>query len=227
MSPRAKMVVRRMGLRKRKKADLLEELQKKGFKKMSELDAILEGRSVDEPDSKDDGAEKSDYDYLLNMNLWSLTLEKVEEIKKLRDQKIEELSELVKTTIETMWDRDLEALLKCLDEIDQVEAEEAEAAGNAAGDRRKRKATRATAAAAPPKRKPGPKRQGADGEGGATDKALLRKPLQEGVSMETVAKTTWGSSEPMQRKERPTAEGGIAVSSGASSTQAVGARFKA
>merc|ERR1719195_1615334 len=156
---------------------------------MSELDAILEGRSVDEPESKDDGAEKSDYDYLLNMNLWSLTLEKVEEIKKLRDQKIEELKELVKTTIGTMWDRDLEALLKCLDEIDQVEAEEAEAAANAAGDRRKRKATRATAAPAPPKRRPGPKR--ADGEGGATDKALLKKPLQEGVEMEAVAKTTW------------------------------------
>jgi len=116
-------------LRKRKKVDLLEELQKKGFKKMSELDAILEGRDVDdEPDSGNADAEKSDYDYLLNMNLWSLTLEKVEEIKKLRDQKIEELQVLIKTTIETMWDRDLEALLKGLDEIDQQDAEEAEAA---------------------------------------------------------------------------------------------------
>merc|ERR1719356_557119 len=63
------MVVKgELELRKRKKADLLSELKKKGFKPMSELDAITAGRSVDEPESKDDGAEKSDYDYLLNMN---------------------------------------------------------------------------------------------------------------------------------------------------------------
>merc|ERR1719232_1803732 len=37
----------KLELRKRKKADLIKDLQKKGFKKMSELDAILEGRNVD------------------------------------------------------------------------------------------------------------------------------------------------------------------------------------
>jgi len=194
------MVVKgELELRKRKKADLLEDLQKRGFKKMSELDALLEGRSVDEEENKaseDKDADKSDYDYLLGMNLWSLTLEKVEELKKLRDQKTEELNELKKTTIETMWDRDLEALLKGLDEIEALEAQEAEEAAAFAGERRKRR--KATAPPPAPKRKPGPKSGGGD-QSPNTDKALLKRPLQEGASTEEVEKTTWGSGAPLVR----------------------------
>merc|ERR1740121_2284293 len=137
------------------------------------------------------------------MALWSLTFEKVEEIKKQLAIKIEELEELRKTTIEMMWDRDLEALLKGLDDIDQLEAEEAEAMANATDERRRKKGGRGgLAAPPPPTHRPAPRRGTPDDEGGVADRALLRKPLREGVSISTegMAKTTWGTGERSAQK---------------------------
>merc|ERR1719394_800297 len=96
---------------------------------MEKYDKSTKGKSTTAPDASaeaaeggdDHEAEKSDYDYLLGMNLWSLTYEKVEEIKKQHELKKQELEELKKTTIEMMWDRDLEALLKGLDDMDAQE----------------------------------------------------------------------------------------------------------
>merc|ERR1719284_984316 len=71
-------------LRKKKKADLLKELKQLKFTPMSELNAIMNGKAVDdENDTSTPNDEKTDYDYLLGMNLWSLTFEEVEKIKKL------------------------------------------------------------------------------------------------------------------------------------------------
>merc|ERR1719199_1154614 len=71
-------------------------------------------------------ATKSDFDYLLGMNLWSLTYEKVEEIKKQLRAKEQELDELQRTLIEELWDRDLAALSTALDEAEEQERIEAE-----------------------------------------------------------------------------------------------------
>ena len=51
-----------------------------------------------------------EYDYLLNMNLWSLTYEKIEELLKQKEQKEKELSILEQTTIEKLWSDDLDNL---------------------------------------------------------------------------------------------------------------------
>merc|ERR1712096_173849 len=110
-----------------------KELQRLKFTPMSEIDAIMKGKDnrkdnskkkkkddEEEDDAEDEGgdASKSDYDYLLGMNLWSLTFEKVEEIKKDLRAKEEELKELRKKTIEQFWDADLDALSAQLDELD-------------------------------------------------------------------------------------------------------------
>merc|ERR1712125_144698 len=107
---------------------------------MSKLNAIMDGKGgknsnsatdpkASEQDDADgakssgkdaDDVEKTEYDYLLGMNLWSLTYEKVEEIKKQFEQKEEALS-------------------VALDEADAQEAEEAAAAAQAAQGRKKRK----------------------------------------------------------------------------------------
>jgi len=144
------MVVKgELELRKKKKADLLVELQRLGFKKMSELDAILQGKGAAEEttgagggDADEAAAEKSDYDYLLGMPLWSLTFEKVEELKKLRDLKIQELEELQGTPIEVLWERDLAALLACLDELEAAELEDDKAAAAATEGRKRKDAAR-------------------------------------------------------------------------------------
>jgi len=223
------MVVKgELELRKRKKADLLNDLQKRGFKPMSELDAIItragptkqapaagdnkalaasKENAEDDPGggvAEDASAEKSDYDYLLGMNLWSLTFEKVEELKKQHEVKTEELNELKKTTIEMMWDRDLEALSKGLDEIDALEAEEVEAGNVAAAGRRKQEASRQAAHGAT-RRPAGPPRARGNGKRATDDdKAMLSRPLQmgtdgQGHSAPEIVKTTWGSGAPKTR----------------------------
>merc|ERR1719440_2753179 len=119
---------------------------------MSELDAPLEAYSkkstaAKAKDSEADDAqggteegevEKSDYDYLLGMNLWSLTHEKVEEIKKQLKIKEDELKELKKKTIEQFWDGDLDALSAMLDELDLQDEKDMEAAKEAAEGRRRK-----------------------------------------------------------------------------------------
>ena len=65
-----------------------------------------------------------EYDYLLNMNLWSLTYEKIEELLKQKEQKEKELEILEKTTIETLWNDDLDNLEEELTKYEKMEEED-------------------------------------------------------------------------------------------------------
>eukprot|EP00442_Polarella_glacialis_P027271 CAMPEP_0115079844 /NCGR_PEP_ID=MMETSP0227-20121206/18337_1 /TAXON_ID=89957 /ORGANISM="Polarella glacialis, Strain CCMP 1383" /LENGTH=412 /DNA_ID=CAMNT_0002467399 /DNA_START=69 /DNA_END=1307 /DNA_ORIENTATION=+ len=111
-------------LRKKKVADILKELQQKGFKMMSELDAILVkgGGKVEAPDPKANGLRllagsatflprptPTDYDYLLGMPLGSLTVGSVDYLNEQHGVKRQKLEVLRNTTVETIWDRDLGA----------------------------------------------------------------------------------------------------------------------
>merc|ERR1719375_1914244 len=97
---------------------------------MSEImKGALGTKQKDENEDDDNKKEKkasdrSEYDYLLGMPMWNLTMEKVEELKKQLEQKKAELAEIIATAIEMMWDRDLTALLEQLDEQDRKEAKE-------------------------------------------------------------------------------------------------------
>jgi len=175
----------------------LQELKDLKFTPMSQLDAIMKGKTslnvpqeVEAPTAGDGPTEKSEYDYLLNMNLWSLTFERVEEIKKQLETKKEELEVLQGTTEETMWDRDLEALSAALDEIDKIEEEEA-LAGEKALEGRKRK--RGRCATPPPVAVvKTPQSTQATSRG-----AWLKQPLvdcSKGLDGEVV-KTVWGVGE--------------------------------
>lgn len=206
------MVVKgELELRKRKKADLLKDLQKRGFKPMSELDAMVDTKkhapkdekttAEEDADGEEADAEKSDYDYLLGMNLWSLTFEKVEEIKKQLEIKEQELRALKAKSIETMWDEDLKALSKGLDDVEALEAEEAEAEDEAVAGRRKKAGTRDAAGA---KRKvvlkaASRKRSVVDD---SIDEALMSRPLQVGAGLDDdeVQKQSWGHGAPPARQ---------------------------
>lgn len=64
------------------------------------------------------------YDYLLGMSMWMLTDEKKNELLKQRDTKLSELAILKAKTPESMWENDLEALEKKLDEVEKKERDE-------------------------------------------------------------------------------------------------------
>ena len=65
-----------------------------------------------------------EYDYLLNMNLWSLTYEKIEELLKQKELKEKELSILEKTEVEILWTQDLDSFEEELDKYEKKEEED-------------------------------------------------------------------------------------------------------
>ena len=62
-----------------------------------------------------------EYNYLLSMSIWSLSYEKVEQLKKEVTRKEEELNVVNKTTLEMMWINDLDQFLMVLDEVEEEE----------------------------------------------------------------------------------------------------------
>jgi len=125
-------------LRKRKKADLLKELRDRKFTPWSEFEALSCKEKTEEEAAAKGGEEKSDYDYLLGMPLWNLTLEKVEELQGEFEKKKEELQVIIGTAIEMMWDKDLTELLRALDKQDDADALDAGEEKEAIAGRRKK-----------------------------------------------------------------------------------------
>ncbi|KAM9738346.1 DNA topoisomerase 2-beta isoform 3-T3 [Menidia menidia] len=64
------------------------------------------------------------FNYILNMPLWCLTKEKVEELLKQRDQKRSELNDLQKKSSDDLWKEDLTVFIDELDKVEALEREE-------------------------------------------------------------------------------------------------------
>jgi len=82
--------------------DILEKTIIIEKKKKKEIEKQLSDKNYDLVDNK--------YDYLLNMPLYSLTYEKIEELKKLINKLKKEYKEIKKTTPQQFWLKDLEEL---------------------------------------------------------------------------------------------------------------------
>lgn len=104
----------------RKKIDLLEDLKAKGFKSHDE---IMKPSKPEGSEAAAEPAKGGGYDYLLGMAIWSLTMERVEKLKEEMKKKTEELESLMKSTIEELWERDIDAILVELKAIDDFEEE--------------------------------------------------------------------------------------------------------
>ena len=86
---------------------------------MQQDDDTVDAEADDSQDSAtargyDDGDEKLDYDYLLDMSIRSLTKQKKEVLLAERDRKVEELYQLQKKTPKDLWREDLDAFMKQL-----------------------------------------------------------------------------------------------------------------
>ncbi|KAL2478354.1 DNA topoisomerase 2 [Forsythia ovata] len=114
----------------RRRADLVLELKEKGFTpfpKKAKTTEISVAGSTDVPEENEEnsdmatsqGVRASDYDYLLSMSIGSLTIEKVQELCNNRDKLIQEVEEMRKATINSLWTKDLDALERELDEQDR------------------------------------------------------------------------------------------------------------
>jgi DNA topoisomerase-2 len=87
------IIAKKLHINNRKKAEVVKDLTRLKFKKFG--------------DSK---APRTGYEYLLIMHIVSLTLERKQELEKLLDEKSKELVILKKTTIQKMWENDLDRL---------------------------------------------------------------------------------------------------------------------
>ncbi|XP_061355675.1 DNA topoisomerase 2-like [Gastrolobium bilobum] len=125
----------------RRKADLLTELQQKGFTPMPRKGKSVEPQvagATDEEQEDDntreqetgsepvnvEGARRGDYEYLLSLPIGTLTLESVQKLLAEKDEKAKEFEILKETPSKSMWLKDLDELEKKLDELDSMEAEE-------------------------------------------------------------------------------------------------------
>lgn len=98
---------------------------------------IRHSRNYDELSLKENGEGEKSFAYLLSMPLLSLTKEKVEQLKQERHDSLVQLDDLEATSPETMWTRDLDALLEAMElQERKVEEEQAQA------DRLQKKQTR-------------------------------------------------------------------------------------
>jgi DNA topoisomerase II len=111
----------------RKRKDLLEELQQRGFdliaKDSKTTDKANDGEDG-ESDSEEDETSTADlakgFEYLLGMKIWSLTYEKAEQLRSQLEEKTKELEDLQATDPSQIWSRDLDAIEVALDERDQA-----------------------------------------------------------------------------------------------------------
>ncbi|KJE90404.1 DNA topoisomerase II [Capsaspora owczarzaki ATCC 30864] len=104
----------------RKRADLMRDLKTRGYTAFSTstkkikiagaIDADDNGGADETADNdSDDIVHTNGYDYLLTMPLWSLTLEKVQQLLGERSVKEEELKVLLEKSTLTLWSEDLDA----------------------------------------------------------------------------------------------------------------------
>jgi len=117
------------------KKDLVRTLLQRGYdsdpvrawkKAQAKLEAIEDGND-DEEESDSEEDEGPDYNYLLSMQMWSLTKEKKDELLKQRDTKTDELYKLKKKSPTDLWTDDLDVFMEELDKYEAMEEAEAKA----------------------------------------------------------------------------------------------------
>lgn len=121
----------RLQVARRKKADLVKDLFERGFKMFPpasrrQAQRAGEGEEGGEEEGAAESASKAGsevalrakgYDYLLSLPLWSLTYEKVEELRRELEEKTQAVKQLRETRPHELWLRDLDALEEALDEL--------------------------------------------------------------------------------------------------------------
>ncbi|XP_035490607.1 DNA topoisomerase 2-beta isoform X1 [Scophthalmus maximus] len=123
----------KVSIENKSKRELIRMLVQKGFEsdpvvawsKAQEKAQEEDYREANDSDSSLDSGSSSgpNFNYILNMQLWCLTKEKVEELLKQRDLKRGELNELQKKSSEELWKEDLAVFVE---ELNKVEAQERE-----------------------------------------------------------------------------------------------------
>merc|ERR1719235_2744407 len=88
------IIAKKLHVNNRPKKDVVKDLSRLKFRKFGDTNPPRTG-----------------YEYLLSMQILSLTKERKEELERMLKDKTDELNRLKKTTIQKLWDGDLDRLL--------------------------------------------------------------------------------------------------------------------
>jgi len=102
---------------RRKESEIAKDLVSRGYKRIFKKKKKDVG-AQEEEEHEDTSLEG--YDYLVSMNIRSLTLEKVESLRQKLMTKKTELEKLEKTSPEDLWEADLVEFEKCLQEFEDM-----------------------------------------------------------------------------------------------------------
>ncbi|XP_054601602.1 DNA topoisomerase 2-beta isoform X2 [Nothobranchius furzeri] len=124
----------KVSIENKSKRELIRMLVQKGYESdpvAAWTKAQEKAQEEDYPDANDSDSSVDsgptsgpNFNYILNMPLWCLTKEKVEELLKQRDQKRSELNNLQKKSSEDLWKEDLAVFIEELDNVETMEKEE-------------------------------------------------------------------------------------------------------
>ncbi|KAJ2880926.1 DNA topoisomerase 2, partial [Coemansia asiatica] len=110
------IIQKKLVVNNRKRVELTRELRDRDYAPMpKKAKAVVAG----DPDSGESGEseDNSDYDYLLSMPIWNLTMEKAEKLLKEKDAIQKKLEELLALTPIDIWSADLVEVEKLWDEM--------------------------------------------------------------------------------------------------------------
>ena len=162
LTNQARFIVEKIGgklvLENKKKDAFMRVLAEAGYDpdpvlKWEESVGIRKGRKNKDDDENGDqngdaeeeesvGAER-DYDYLTNLPIKNLLVEKKDELLKKKDNKLAELARLEQTRIQELWERDLDAFMVELDKHEaKVEMEAKKSYLKPGGDKPKAQSRR-------------------------------------------------------------------------------------
>jgi DNA topoisomerase II len=205
-------------VRKKKKTEIINEMYKLGFTPMSKINQIKIASKSDpeipvvnseenpnEEEEEEGAVRAKEYDYLLSMPLWSLTIERVNELLKNKDEKTKEIQILNKTDEKDIWQNDMAEFLRVLEEV-EIKEEEDRLGGN-----KLKKANAKGAAAKKPRAKNKPKDDLTDEE--AADKKVNQKKQNEKVLEKTTTKGE-KAEKPNKTEKKLTGAGGKSNGSG-------------
>ena len=112
------VVEEKMVINNRKKSALLAQLREEEYAPYPPV----KQHGGNEEDDEDVVETSKDYDYLLSMPLWNLTMEKVAKLKAERDEKERQVKELTATAPEEMWVTDLDNIEEAWEETLRLKA---------------------------------------------------------------------------------------------------------
>lgn len=140
----------KLTIENKKKLKMIEELKNRGYPsdpvkawKKKQIEKGNMDENSEEQTQPTEGEEEApsgnlDYDYLLGMTMWTLTLERKEELINKKNQKVQELEDLRMKTPGDIWTDDLKALREKVRELDELEENDVTIGGAGATSRKRR-----------------------------------------------------------------------------------------